>query len=530
MVIRELVDGKTTNFSISYQSDLSDALGRAKALKTTCDIDFERLRHWFGIKDGFGPSNRVKLIIDKAGYGSNSGYRTDGSSSILINAFDGSGSIYADDAVRAIFVGEMAEILMSYNIFVPGRSPSWQPLSSDGEGLSRVAAAMLYKDAYYKVLISDEVGPPVNKWLSGSRADWISKRKLSDLDVESYGCSILFIYYLYSQLGYSMESIVSRAGESLDITYHTLTGKKEGYKAFTELLSKYYPIDKTIPHLPFDNPFPLLDGMKRTIYMNFDEQTGTSLPFKSGTAKLKPYHASPCPVKEYKWTIENISQNLICTASVSGFGQPIYKWRINEREINTTESISINAIVYVDNPDDPYRPSSFVKDVKVHCSPSPEAGSLAGILNIYNEDHPGHIDLNFEVEVKEAYASTDVSLNSATGILDSQKLTYEEQYYKDRDNCEGAFQTRIRHMIQKVPHFVLLLTKPDPPPDLVKGIRALVKLNSEISKIAIKKPGLAHQISISLAHNLNVPKHMLLVKRKKSKSKSQPKKKKKPAD
>jgi hypothetical protein len=77
MVILELADCKTTNFSINYQTDLSDALGRTKALRTTCDADFERLRRWFGIKDGFGPSNRVKLIIDKADYGSNGGIRTD---------------------------------------------------------------------------------------------------------------------------------------------------------------------------------------------------------------------------------------------------------------------------------------------------------------------------------------------------------------------------------------------------------------------------------------------------------------------
>lgn len=524
MVISELVDGKTTNFSINYQTELSDALGRAKALKATCDADFERLRHWFGIKDGFGPSNRVKLIIDRADYGSNSGYHTDGSSSILINAFDGSGSVYVDDAVRAIFVGEMTEILMSYNIMVPGRSPSWQPLCSDGEGLSRVAAAIFYSDAYYSILVSDEVGPPVNKWLLGSRTDWISKRKLSDVDVESYGCSILFIYYLHTQLGYSMDSIVSKAGESLEATYHKLTGKDDGYKAFTELLSKYFPIGKT-SLLPFDNPFPLLDGMKRRIDMSFNEiRTGPSHEDKSGNAKLRSYHTSSCPVKDYHWTIENIAQNLICTASVTGFGQPIYKWRIDGREINSVDSISIIATVHVDNPDDPYKPSSFVKDVKLHCAMTPEARSMAGKLYIYNDDYPGHILLNVEVDVKEAYASTDVNSNSATGILDSQELRYEEQYYKDRDNCEGAFRERIRRMVQKVPHFVLLLTRPDPPPDLVKGIRALVELNSEISKIAAKKPGLAHQISISLAHNLNVPKHMLLTKRKKSKSKARPKK------
>jgi hypothetical protein len=160
MVIKELVDGKTTNFTISYQTDLSDVLSRAEALKATCEDDFEKLKQWFGITDGFGPSNRVKVIVDTAGFGSNGGYRPDGSSSMTINAFDHSGSTYAEDAVRAVFVAEMIEVLMSYNINVPGRTPSWQPACSDGEGLSRVAAALFYNEAYYSILISTEGSPP----------------------------------------------------------------------------------------------------------------------------------------------------------------------------------------------------------------------------------------------------------------------------------------------------------------------------------------------------------------------------------
>jgi hypothetical protein len=118
MVITELIDGKTTNFSIRYQTDRSDALTRANALKATCEDDFKKLRQWFGITDGFGPSDRVTVTIDTARYGSNGGYIHDGKSSMLVNTFEGDG-IYANDAVRAIFVAEMSEILMSYNL-VPG--------------------------------------------------------------------------------------------------------------------------------------------------------------------------------------------------------------------------------------------------------------------------------------------------------------------------------------------------------------------------------------------------------------------------
>jgi hypothetical protein len=67
------------------------------------------------------------------------------------------------------------------------------------------------------MLVGTDGVPSVNKWLLGPRTnDWISKIGLSDTVVESYGCSILFIYYLYSQLGYSMKLIVSKAGRSLE--------------------------------------------------------------------------------------------------------------------------------------------------------------------------------------------------------------------------------------------------------------------------------------------------------------------------
>jgi hypothetical protein len=470
----------------------------------------------------------VKLIVDKASLGVNQGYHPDGSSYVLIDAFDHLGMPgYVDDAVRAVFVAEISEILMSYNIMVPGRTPSWQPGSSNGEGLSRVAAAMFYKDAYYRVLVSDELGPPVNTWLLGSRADWISKIKASDVDRESFACSILFIYYLYSQLGKDMKSIVSKAGGTLEDTYKTLTGNSGGYKAFTELLSKYFPIGKTTP-LPFDNPFPLQDSKKRRVDMSFDEdQTGPSREGPSGTAKLSPFHTSTCPVKNYGWSIANLPQNLICTASVIGFGQPNYKWRINGLELNRGDSISTTTTVQVDNPDDPYHPSSSMKRVQLHCGMSYEAMGRGGLLYIYNDDYPGHIILNVEVDVQEAYASTDVTSNSAIGILDSQELKYDDQYYKDRANCEAAFRKRISHMVQKVPHFVLLLTRPDPPPDLVKGIRVLVELATQVEKIANKKPKLAHEIAAILAHNFNVSERTLLRTRRRRNPKSRTKTKKK---
>src|SRR5215469_6502854 len=50
---------------------------------------------------------------------------------------------------------------------------------------------------------------------------------------------MLLIYYLYSQLGFSLPAIINKAGGTLEKTYHALTGKNGGYKAFAKLLAKF---------------------------------------------------------------------------------------------------------------------------------------------------------------------------------------------------------------------------------------------------------------------------------------------------
>jgi hypothetical protein len=67
------------------------------------------------------------------------------------------------------------------------------------------------------------------------------------------------------QLGFSLPAIINKAGGTLEKTYHALTGKNGGYKAFSKLLAKFFPIGDT-PLLPLDNPFPLLDGKARDVY------------------------------------------------------------------------------------------------------------------------------------------------------------------------------------------------------------------------------------------------------------------------
>ena len=136
--------GHTTNFVIQYDKKLKDGKRRAKALKSTCEADFAQLRSWFTAAGGFGPKNRVTISIISTGLGANGQYQTGGGMWIQINGFDGKpNKDLADDAVRAVFVAEAVELLMSYQN-IKTKKTTWHPGWSDGEGLSRVSMELLY--------------------------------------------------------------------------------------------------------------------------------------------------------------------------------------------------------------------------------------------------------------------------------------------------------------------------------------------------------------------------------------------------
>ncbi|HYX51114.1 MAG TPA: hypothetical protein VE843_15310, partial [Ktedonobacteraceae bacterium] len=107
---------QTTNFSYNYADSLNAtdkvaAIAHANALAETCENDLVVLQNMFGVSGGFGPSNRVTIVIDNIdGLGNNFGYTGDNK----INIVPFTGFSDGDAATRAVFVAEMAEILMDY--------------------------------------------------------------------------------------------------------------------------------------------------------------------------------------------------------------------------------------------------------------------------------------------------------------------------------------------------------------------------------------------------------------------------------
>jgi hypothetical protein len=496
--------GTTTNFIIQYQDTYPNAKQRAQAIKANCESEFATLRSLFQNTKGFGATNRVTLQVEKASLASNNGYHSDGSTKIVMNPFDELGtSTVADDAVLSLYIAEIIEVLMTCRNVQTGKT-TWHANQSEGEGLSRLAAGTFHPDGYYQVL----GGPFVNQWLqTNDRHDWLTTPENTDTDVYSHGCSLLFLYYLRDQLGYSLFDIITKAGASLEETYHALTGNSGAYANFTSFLLPYFPIGKT-PSLKTDDPFPILQGQQRSVQISFVEQPYVAATLSSqGVAHVSPFIL--CPVKDYHYEIDNTPVILRCTASVQGFAQPTYTWKVNGTAA-TGGIISSTTTVAVDNPNDPKHPTTAMLKVQVDCTAPTDTSDYTGMsneLDVFSEDNQGHEQLQITVDVREKYASSDTVTALGMAILDTQELKYEQQYYDDLAKCEAEFERLLRLVEGKLAYnwIPIIFTLPDPPPDLYRSLQVLQQIVSDVQSVARTKPKLAGQIAQALGDLLHAP-------------------------
>jgi len=421
----------TTNFVIQFNDAFAFAKQRAQKLQQSAEAEFATLRSWFQNTTGFGPSNRITLRVDTKSLASNNGYHPNGTTLVIMNHFNGQGADpLADDAVMGLFVAEIIEVLMSCRD-VQTASNTWHEADSDGEGLSRMAVGLLHPASYYNGTYLG--GPYVNGWLqSAARDDWITTNELSDTDGDSFGCSLLFLYWLHSQLGHSMTEIITKAGGTLEATYHALTGQSGGYAAFTEFLVPFFPIGQTAA-LKTDNPFPILTGQQRTVQLDFEQQSNGATGIASqGTVHVSPFFL--CPAKDYHYQILNTPKLLRCTATVYGFAQPEFEWTVNGIAVSNGIAHP-TATVYTDIPADPSKQNSINETITIHCNDAGDTSTYLALsheFDITNGDNLGHEQLIIQVAVREQFASSDKVITAGTILLDTQELLYEPQFYKDK--------------------------------------------------------------------------------------------------
>ncbi|MBL7487680.1 hypothetical protein I6A60_21930 [Frankia sp. AgB1.9] len=241
--------GQTIHYRFQYDDSLQGGLepARTKEVVDACERDFDQLSKWFrDIELDVITPIPVNVTQNDGG----AGWSLSGKD-LTITIKPGGGD---STLIRYLLVSEMVEQ------FMRAQQRGWfgsDTEGSEGEGLSRFLAAQF--------LATNSLGDTPdgysnsNVWLAGARADFVNHISGSDDGPDEVtGCSLLFIYYLFSQLGFTVEAIVAAGAPTLGGVYRNLTGDTaDPFPAFKNLIDTYFPGTSTITGGNLDNPFPL---------------------------------------------------------------------------------------------------------------------------------------------------------------------------------------------------------------------------------------------------------------------------------
>jgi hypothetical protein len=239
----------TQHFAFEYNNLLNanDAKALGQALAATAERDFATMTFWFS---GAAPSGPIDTKINVGSGGASN----DNVNNINLRL----GATGDFNLARFTLVAEVMEIFMAKNPF------GWKPGDSSGEGLSQLGAFTIYPDQ-----LGDLNGPQV--WLDTSispttakpsRPDFVNKTEAFDGNFISFGCALLFLYFLRSQLGFSMKAIVSAHSSTLEGVYANLTKDHGAFPMFTNLLERAFPSGTPCGLVGSADPFPLPSGAR----------------------------------------------------------------------------------------------------------------------------------------------------------------------------------------------------------------------------------------------------------------------------
>ena len=228
--------GSTPHFNVYYDPTLgTDGATLADGVLGSCEGEYSRLE---GMFVGVAPAS-FNIII-AAGIGG--AYHWGCSATDLyVDAETGPVNI---DHSRMLVVAEEVEV------FSADQGIGWDCSASNGEGLSRVLAVLMYPEQ----LDGFNSG---STWLdTPDRPNFVDVNDPTDRSYVSTGCSVLFLNWLRYELKYGWQNIVSSGASTLAGTYTQLTGETDGWARFSTQLAARYPIG-TPSGLVDDNPFPL---------------------------------------------------------------------------------------------------------------------------------------------------------------------------------------------------------------------------------------------------------------------------------
>jgi len=280
--------GATNYYQFSYDSSLRASgvePGRTQTVMKAADDDYDIMSGWFAGVTASGPTPIPVYVTRLTG-----GARNTGPITVMPNTND-------PNDLRCDLVSEVTES------FMHGQNKGWGFLPGVGNEESCGEALSLFLTQQFALLrgfpnpYTSFTANTANGWLNtslpksnpsstrfkpdpnctqvtdwGSRADYVNSVLPCFGNGPGTGCSILFIYYLFSQLGFSKISHiianapgftngVLNAPSPLRGVYQNLTADTtDPFLTFKSILDTSFPGESVITAENPDNPFPLPSG------------------------------------------------------------------------------------------------------------------------------------------------------------------------------------------------------------------------------------------------------------------------------
>jgi hypothetical protein len=223
LLASETVFGQTPHFVV-YSDGTAEGDMAAQSVLAACEADFAAVQVWFGGIDL--PPGQVGDDLPTV--------RTAQSIKVLMDPNAG-GAYHFSLAGANLYVepapANQAAALVAVEVvelFEAAINNGWDSGHTNGEALSRVLAVERNAN------LASVTVPAVQRWWRNGRHDYVNDNTATDQNEDANGCSVLFLYYLHTQLSFSWTQITTTGGGSLGDTYRKLTGKdpQAGFRDF----------------------------------------------------------------------------------------------------------------------------------------------------------------------------------------------------------------------------------------------------------------------------------------------------------
>ncbi|HEU4671787.1 MAG TPA: hypothetical protein VFS32_02700 [Candidatus Limnocylindrales bacterium] len=466
------IAGWTKNFLLTYADGDVEAELSARAILDTCESDLAALEYDFATSFQVGGRNEYATwvhVSNSGGGGSNRGWGDDESSVIGVNGTKPFPN--RDEYARFVFVAELAEILMDFTGY------GWNRGASNGEALSIFLATSLHGGAYYRTVS----GPRVNQWLNANpRPDWIDATEGTDQNQVSYGCGLLFLYWLQGQLRYTTRQIVTKPSGTLAQVHAALTGQPNGFAAFRDLVERHLPTGFGV-QVGSDNIFPLLDGRARSVYVQPSSSTISSTR-KEPPRRITLDPGFICEPRDYDyWLVEEVEE-VDVTATCRGFANARIGWSVNGVALAggrgpTADSVRLPGDSVLTYPDG-RKTTNPSKTIGVQYLVASSWNKST--LKIRNTEFLGITGLEIIAAAAEQAIGGDAGVSrTETWGLGGLVTEVEPRYSEDRRSCNPQFQMIDRSVLELAERIYVLIHTPDPAPELLVAVtRALERLRA----------------------------------------------------